>query len=546
MPKLMLFQAEARAALGRGVEKLTRTVQGTLGPKGGNTIIDTPLGTPIVSRDGVSIVQEIELEDLFENIGAQVAREVSMKTNEVAGDGTTTAMVLANALIQQGFAVVKERANPIDVVDGMEQAIVAVIKQLKRSAQPISDDATLASVARIAANDPTLGKLVAQAVRKVGANGIITVEYGQTTETTLDLVEGFAFDRSYLSHHMVTNPETMDAIIDNALLLLTDQRIQSAQDIGVLQAISAAEGRPLLIIAEDLSAEALAALLAANTSGGPRLVAVHPPEYGKWRQAMLEDIATVTGGRVLARELGARVSDVQLSDFGSAEQVWVTAEQTVIRGGGGNPAQIRGRQAQVLRQLEVTEAMVDRDKLEIRQAKLAGGIAVIRVGGVTPSEQKRRDQMIEDAISATRAAVAEGVVAGGGAAYVHSAAALNGLIATLSGGAKEGAQLVQRALNEPLRCIAENCGSPDPEAIVARVAAAPPGTGFNAWTGELVDMVAAGIIDPVKVSYTALQNAGSVAGLILTTQALVADKPEFDDPTAGPTRGGGAEKLGMD
>jgi chaperonin GroEL len=546
MPKLMLFQAEARAALGRGVEKLTKTVQGTLGPKGGNTIIDTPLGTPIVSRDGVSIVQEIELEDLFENIGAQVAREVSMKTNEVAGDGTTTAMVLANALIQQGFAVVKQRANPIDVVDGIEQAIAHVIKQLKRAAQPIKDDNALASVARIAANDPALGRLVAQAVRKVGANGIITVEYGQGTETTLDLVEGFAFDRTYLSHHMVTNPETMDAIIDNALLLLTDQRIRSPQEIAALHAIATSEGRPMLIIAEDIVPEALSALLAANQSGGPRLVAVHPPEYGKWRQAMLEDIATITGGRVLARELGARVSDVQLSDFGSAEQVWVTPEQTVIRGGNGDPQQIRGRQAQVLRQLEQTEALVDRDKLEIRQAKLAGGIAVIRVGGVTPSEQKRRDQMIEDAISATRAAVAEGVVAGGGTAYVQAAATLNELIGSLGGGAKDGAQLVQRALTEPLRCIAENCGAPDPAAIVARVQAAPPGTGFNAWTGELVDMVEAGIIDPVKVSYTALQNAGSVAGLILTTQALVADKPEFDDPTAGPTRGGGAEQLGMD
>jgi chaperonin GroEL len=546
MPKLMLFQAEARAALGRGVEKLTRTVQGTLGPKGGNTIIDTPLGTPIITRDGVSIVQEIELEDRFENIGAQVAREVSMKTNEVAGDGTTTAMVLANALVQHGFAVVKEKASPIDVVDGMQQAISVVIKALKASAQPLQNDEAAVAVARIASNDTALGRIVAQAVKKVGPNGIITVEYGQTSETTLDLVEGFSFDRTYLSHHMVTHPETMEAIIDNALILLTDQRIQSAQDILGLQARAAAEGRPLLIIAEDLSPEALSALLTANNSGGPRLLAVHPPEYGKWRQAMLEDIATVTGGRVLARELGARVSDVQLADLGSAEQIWVTAEQTVIRGGGGNPAQIRGRQAQVLRQLEATEAMVDRDKLEMRQAKLAGGIAVIRVGGVTPAEQKRRDQLIEDAISATRAAVEEGVVAGGGAALVHSASQLDSLIATLAGGAKEGAKMVQRALSEPLRCIAENCGADDPAAIVARVAAAPKGVGFNAWTGELVDMVGAGIIDPVKVSYTALQNAGAVAALILTTQALIADKPEDDDPTAGPTRGGGAEKLGMD
>jgi chaperonin GroEL len=542
----MLFQAEARAALGRGVEKLTKTVQGTLGPKGGNTIIDTPLGTPIVSRDGVSIVQEIELEDRFENIGAQVAREVSMKTNEIAGDGTTTAMVLANALIQQGFAVVKQKASPIDVVEGMNQAIAVVIDTLKRSAQPLKDDDANAAVARIAANDAALGRLVAKAVRKVGPAGIISVEYGQTIETTLDLMEGFSFDRSYLSHHMVTDVETMEAILDNALVLLTDQHIQTANEVRSLQAKVDAEDRPLLIIAESISAEALSALLAISADGGPRLVAVHPPEYGKWRQAMLEDIATMTGGRVLSKELGAKIEQVQLRDLGTARQIQVTPEQTVITGGGGDAAQIRGRRAQVQRQLEATEALVDRDKLEMRQAKLSGGVAVIRVGGVTPSEQKRRDQLIEDAINATRAAVEEGIVAGGGAAFVHSAAALDELIASLSGGERDGARVVQRALTEPLRCIAENCGVEQPDTIVARVTASPKGTGFNAWTGELVDMIGAGIIDPVKVSYTALQNAGAVAGLILTTQALIADKPEFDDPTAGPTRGGGAERLGMD
>jgi chaperonin GroEL len=542
----MLFQAEARAALGRGVEKLTRTIQGTLGPKGGNTIIDTPLGIPIVTRDGVSIVQEIELEDLFENIGAQVAREVSMKTNEVAGDGTTTAMVLANALVQQGFAVVKQKASPVDVVEGMNQAITAVIKALKGTAQPLKDDEATAAVARIAANDAKLGRLVAKAVRKVGPAGIITVDYGQTAETTLDLVEGFAFDRSYLSHHMVTDVESMEVILKDALILLTDQRIQSSQEIRAIHALAAAEGHPLLIIAEDIAPEALSTLLALSASGGPRLAAVHPPEYGKWRQAMLEDIAVITGGRVLSRELGARVEQLQGADLGRAQEIQVTAEQTVITGGGGNPAQIRGRQAQVLRQLEATEAMVDRDKLEMRQAKLSGGIAVIRVGGVTPTEQKRRDQLIEDAINATRAAVEEGVVPGGGTAYVQCSVALDSLIATLAGGEKDGALVVQRALREPLRCIAENCGVERPEEIVARVAAAPKGVGFNAWTGELVDMVGAGIIDPVKVSYTALQNAGAVAGLILTTQALVADKPEDVDVTAGPTRGGGAERLGMD
>jgi len=545
MPKIMLFQAEARAALGRGVEKLARTVQGTLGPKGGNTIIDTPLGTPIVSRDGVSIVQEIELEDPFENIGAQVAREVSMKTNEVAGDGTTTAMVLANALIQQGFAVVKQKANPIDVVEGIAQAIAVVVKALKVAAQPLKDDHAIAAVARIAANDAALGRLVGEAVRKVGANGIITVEYAQSNETTLELVEGFGFDRTYLSHHMVTDVETMEAVLDSPLLLLTDQRIQTPQEIRSLHALATKAGRPLLIIAEDVSADALATLLATKTSGGSQLVAVNPPEYGKWRQAMLEDIATMTGGRVLARELGARIEQVQIDDLGRAQQIRVTPDQTVISGGGGDAAQIRGRRTQVQRQLEQTEVMVDHDKLEMRLAKLSGGIAVIRVGGLTPSEQKRRDQLIEDAINATRAAVEEGVVAGGGTAYINCIGVVDTLIATLSGGAQDGAKVVRRVLSEPLRCIAENCGVDNPQAVVERVVAAPRGVGFNAWTGELVEMVGAGIIDPVKVSYTALQNAGSVAALILTTQALVADKPEYDDPTAGPTRGGGAERLGM-
>jgi chaperonin GroEL len=428
----------------------------------------------------------------------------------------------------------------------MNQAIAAVIKGLKGMAQPLKDDEATASVARIAANDAKLGRLVAKAVRKVGPSGIITVDYGQTTETTLDLVEGFAFDRSYISHHMVTDVETMEVILKDALILLTDQRIQSPHEIRSIHALAAAEGRPLLIIAEDISAEALSTLIALSASGGPRLAAVHPPEYGKWRQAMLEDIAVITGGRVLSRELGGRIEQLQAADLGKAQEIQVTAEQTVITGGGGNAAQIRGRQAQVLRQLEATEALVDRDKLEMRQAKLAGGIAVIRVGGVTPTEQKRRDQLIEDSINATRAAVEEGVVPGGGTAYVQCSIALDSLIATLSGGEKDGALVVQRALREPLRCIAENCGVERPEEIVARVAAAPKGVGFNAWTGELVDMVSAGIIDPVKVSYTALQNAGAVAGLILTTQALVANKPDDVDVTAGPTRGGGAEKLGMD
>jgi chaperonin GroEL len=546
MPKIMLFQAEARAALARGVDKLTKTVQGTLGPKGGNTIIDRPVGTPIVSRDGVSIIAEIELEDIFENIGAQVAREVAMQTNETAGDGTTTAMILANALVQEGFAVVQDKVNPIDLVEGITQAIEVVIKALKSSAQRLPSDAALEAVAGLAANDPAVGRLVAEAMRTVGPEGIITVEFGQLAATTLEVSKGVAFDRSYLSHHMVTNVETMEAVLDNPLLLITDLRLQTAEQVYGLQAKIAPTGKPLLIIAEEVSPEAVAAILAKKTGNEPLMAAVHPPEFGKWRKALLEDIAILTGGRVLAKDLGARIEELVLGDLGTAQQIRVTADETVITGGGGDPIQIRGRRDHVRRQIELTEVMVDRDKLEMRLAKLSGGVATIRAGGVTPAERMHREQLIEDAINATRAALEEGVVAGGGTAFVQCAPVLESLIDSLSGDAREGVKIVQRVLNTPLRCIAENCGIDQPDAIIAQVAKAPKGTGFNARTGELVDMVSAGIMDPVKVSSSALKNAGSIAGLILTTQALIADKPEFDDPTIGPARGGGAERLGID
>ena len=539
----MLFQAEARAALGRGVEKLTKTIQGTLGPKGGNTIIDRPVGTPIISRDGVSIIKEIELEDRFENMGAQVAREVSMQTNEEAGDGTTTALILANAIIQEGFAVVKDRANPIDVVDGIDQAIDFVIQALKRQAQPIKTDQEIEAVARLASNEAKIGRLVAQAVKTVGPEGIIKVEYGALGETTMDLDEGASFDRGYLSHHMVTDVERMEAILDNALVLISDLKIQSVEQLLNLQARAGAQ--PLLVIAEEVSAEAIAAFLSQKRANTPALVAVHPPDYGKWRKAMLEDIAILTGGRVLTRELSARLEDVALADLGSANRIRVTTDNTFITGGGGDVAQIKGRRDHVRRQMDLTEVMIDRDKLEIRLAKLSGGVVVIRAGGVTPAERMRREQLIEDAINATRSAVEEGVVPGGGTALVQIAPGLDDLIAGLSGGAKDGAMVIQRALRAPLRCIAENCGVANPDEIVKRVAQSPAGTGFNGWTGELTDLKNAGIMDSVRSTCSALRNAGSIAGLILTTQALVTDKPEWDDPTYGAARGGGAERLEM-
>ena len=546
MPKLLLFEAEARAALGRGVEKLTKVIRGTLGPKGGNTIIDRPVGTPIISRDGVSIIEEIELEDLFENMGAQVAREVSMQTNEEAGDGTTTALILANAIIQEGFAVIDDKVNPVEVVSGIEQAIEIMVKTLQNSAQPIESDETVEAVAKIAANEAKIGRLVAKAVKLVGSEGIIKVEIGQLGETTMELDEGASFDRGYLSHHMVTDVERMEAVLENPLLLISDLRLNTPEQILGLHAKAQAAGRPLLIIAEDFSAEALTALLAKTKVEGPAIVAVHPPEFGKWRKATLEDMAIITGGQVLAKELGATIEDVKIEDMGTANRIRVTSDNTYVTGGGGDPAQIKGRRDHVRRQIGLTEVLVDRDKLEIRLAKLSGGVAIIRAGGVTPAERKRREQLIEDAINATRAALAEGVIPGGGTALVQNAPVLDDLIGSLSGGAQKGARIVQRALSEPLRCIAENCGMADPNDIVNRVAKAPKGTGFDAWSGELTDLISAGIIDPVRTPCSALRSAGSIASLILTTRALVADKPEWDDPTYGAARGGGAEKLDMD
>ncbi|MCB0213809.1 MAG: chaperonin GroEL, partial [Anaerolineae bacterium] len=432
MPKLLLFEADARAALGRGVEKLTNVIRGTLGPKGGNTIIDRPVGTPIISRDGVSIIEEIELEDLFENMGAQVAREVSMQTNEEVGDGTTTALILANAIIQKGFAVINDQVNPIEVVNGINQAIEVMITALQNSAQPVESDAIIEAVASIAATEPKIGRLVAQAIKTVGPEGIIKVEFGQLGDTTIELDEGASFDRGYLSHHMVTDVERMEAVLENPLILISDLRINTPQQILSLHAKAQDAGRPMLIIAEEISGEAMTALLSKTKAGGPAVVVVHPPEYGKWRKGLIEDIAIITGGRVLTRELGATVDDVTVDDLGTASQIRVTSDNTYVTGGAGDTAQIKGRRDHVRRQIDLTEVMVDRDKLEARLAKLSGGIAIIRAGGITPAERIRREQLIEDAINATRAAMEDGVIPGGGAALVQNAVALDDLIESLS------------------------------------------------------------------------------------------------------------------
>ena len=542
MPKIMLHDAAAREALGRGVAKLTKAVSGTLGPRGMNAVIDRPIGTPIVSRDGVSIANEIELECPFENMGAQVLREVSKQTNEVAGDGTTTATVLANFLVQDGLALLAAGTNPVELAEGLQMAIDETIKALKRSAKSLDGAKDLRAVASIAANNAELGEMVAEAFERAGNHGIVAVEFGSTVETTLEVIEGMAFERGYLSHHMVTDVERMQVVLDNPYILMTDQKILSIDELnGVFSVIE--RSRPLLIIAEEVAPPVIMMLLARREKDNFKVAAIHPPEYGHWRKAMLDDIAVATGGKVISRDLGGAVERARLEDLGSARQVRISSTKTLITAGHGKPKEIQARREQVSRQFEAAPENIERDKFQERLAKLSGGTAVILAGGATPVEQKRRAQSIEDSINATRAAIEEGIVPGGGVALMRVEPGLDGLIKKLKGGAKQGAVLVQRSLSQPFACIVTNSGR-DSAAAIAKVANAGDGQGFDARTGETVDMFKVGIIDPVKVSCCAVRNAGSVAALILTTQTLIAKKPDDYDITAVPARGGGAELLG--
>src|SRR5277367_5074037 len=542
MPKIMLHDAEAREALGRGVAKLTKAVSGTLGPRGMNAVMDRPIGTPIVSRDGVSIASEIELECPFENMGAQVLREVSKQTNEVAGDGTTTATVLANYLVQDGLVLLAAGANPVELVEGLEAAIEETIKALKRSAKSVDGAKGIRAIASIAANDAKLGAMVAEAFERAGNHGIVAVEFGSTVETTLEVIEGMAFERGYLSHHMVTDVERMQVVLDNPYILMTDQKIQSVDELSGVFSLIEKSRRPLLIIAEEVAPPVIMMLLSRREKDNFKVAAIHPPEYGHWRKAMLDDIAIATGGKVISADLGGRVERAELSDLGGARQVRISASKTLITAGRGEPRKIGARREQVMRQFEAAPENIERDKFQERIAKLSGGTAMILAGGATPVEQKRRTQLIQDSINATRAAIEEGVVPGGGIALLKIAPQLDDTIQGLEGSARKGAELLQRALSRPLFYIAANAGR-DGEVEVAKAAKSRNGYGFDARTGASVDMVRSGIIDPVKVCYSAVRNAASVAGLILTTQTLIAKKPDDYDPTAGPARGGGAELL---
>jgi chaperonin GroEL len=542
MAKMMLHDQEAREALGRGVAKLAKAVRGTLGPRGMNAIIDRPIGTPIVSRDGVSIASEVELEDPFENMGAQVLREVSKQTNEVAGDGTTTATVLADVLVQDGLRLLAAGANPVELVEGLEIAVTETIAALKRSATSVAGAGGLRAVASIAANDSTLGAMVAEAFERAGNHGIVAVEFGATVETTLEVVEGMAFERGYLSHHMVTDVERMQVVLDEPFILMTDHKIVTIEQLnGVISLIEKSE-RPLLIIAEEVAPPVIMQLLARREKSNFKVAAIHPPEYGHWRKAMLEDIAIATGGKVISVDLGGRIEKAELSDLGSARQVRISASKTLITAGRGEPRKINARREQVMRQYDAAPENIERDKFQERIAKLSGGTAMILAGGATPVEQKRRTQLIEDSINATRAAIEEGIVPGGGIALLKAAPQLDETISGLKGSTRQGAELLQRALSRPLFYIASNAGL-DGEAEVTKAARGLNGHGLDARNGAFVDMVKSGIIDPVKVSYSAVRNAASVAGLILTTQTLIAKRPDDYDPTSGAARGGGAELL---
>lgn len=542
MPNMLLHSGEARRALARGVARLAAAVEPTLGPKGMNAMIDRPVGTPLVTRDGVSIATEIELPDRFENMGAQVVREVSMQTNEVAGDGTTTAIVLANAMIQQGVVQAERGARAVDLCRGIELAVEAVVTALKASAVPAEGNPRiLAAVANIAATDPRLGAIVAEAHERVGKDGIIAADFSVTVETHLEVVEGMSFERGYLSHHMVTHQDEMEVHLERPLILLTDQKILHPSALDTARGIADAEGRPLLIVAEEVAPEVVVTLLEAAAPG--KYLIVHPPEYGHWRKAQMDDLAILTGGEVLARDLGRKLENVTRAQLGAARQVRSSANQTTVIKGEGDPGAISARRAQVQRQYDIAPPNIEQDKLRERLAKLSGGTAVIHAGGLTPVEQKRKIQLIEDSLHAIRAAVEEGVVPGGGSALAHVVPLLGPLSAGLTGDVAAGVELVRSVLTRPLARIAINAGC-DPNAVIAEVIRSGEGHGFDAAQGTFRNMIEAGIVDPVRVTCSALANAASVACLILTTETLIGHSEEYVDPTAGAALGGGAERLG--
>ena len=541
MAKDIIFGEDARKALQSGIDKLANTVKITLGPKGRNVVLDKKYGAPLITNDGVTIAKEIELDDPFENMGAQLVKEVATKTNDAAGDGTTTATLLAQALVREGMKNIAAGANPMVLKKGMDQAVDTAVETIVANSKKIEGSDEIARVGAVSAADENIGKLIAEAMEKVTADGVITLEESKTAETYSEVVEGMQFDRGYIAPYMVTDTDKMEAVLDDAYILITDKKISNIQEILPLLEQIVKTGRPLFIVAEDVEGEALSTLIVNKLRGTFTCVAVKAPGFGDRRKEMLQDIAILTGGQVISSELGLELSETTMEQLGRARQVVVQKENTIIVDGAGNSDDIKARVGQIKSQIENTTSDFDREKLQERLAKLSGGVAVIKVGAATEVEMKEKKLRIEDALAATKAAVEEGIVAGGGTALINAMPAVKKLVDKLSGDEKTGAQIVYKALEEPVRQIAVNAGLEGSVIIDKIIRSRKVGYGFNAYTSEYVDMIPAGIVDPTKVTRSALQNAASVASMVLTTESLVADKkdPQADAAMAAAAAGAG-------
>jgi len=536
MAKMIEYNSTARDKIKKGVDKLANAVKVTLGPKGRNVVIDKKFGSPTVTKDGVTVAKEIELEDAFENMGAQMVKEVASKTSDIAGDGTTTATVLAQAMYREGLKNVTAGANPMALKRGIEAAIRAIVDEIKKMSREVESKTEIAQVGAISANnDMMIGNLIADAMDKVGKDGVITVEEAKSTETTLEVVEGMQFDRGYLSPYFVTNPDNMEAVLEDALILIHDKKISTMKDLLPILEKVAQMGKPLLAISEDVEGEALATMVVNKLRGTLKVCAVKAPGFGDRRKAMLEDIATLTGGKVISEELGFKLENTVPSDLGKAKRITIDKDNTTIVEGGGKTDEIKGRINQIKKQIEETTSDYDKEKLQERLAKLAGGVAVINVGAATETEMKEKKARVEDALHATRAAVEEGIIPGGGVVYLRAEKALDRL--KLVGDEAVGALIVRKSLEEPIRQICENAGA-EGSIVVNNVRDKEINYGFNAETNEYGDMIKMGVIDPTKVSRTALENAASIAALLLTTEALIADKPEKKEQMPGMPPGG--------
>ena len=541
MAKDIIFGEDARKALQSGIDKLANTVKITLGPKGRNVVLDKKYGAPLITNDGVTIAKEIELDDPFENMGAQLVKEVATKTNDAAGDGTTTATLLAQALVREGMKNIAAGANPMVLKKGMDQAVDTAVETIVANSKKIEGSDEIARVGAVSAADENIGKLIAEAMEKVTADGVITLEESKTAETYSEVVEGMQFDRGYIAPYMVTDTDKMEAVLDDAYILITDKKISNIQEILPLLEQIVKAGKKLLIIAEDVEGEALSTLIVNKLRGTFTCVAVKAPGFGDRRKEMLQDIAILTGGQVISSELGLELSETTMEQLGRARQVVVQKENTIIVDGAGNSDDIKARVGQIKSQIENTTSDFDREKLQEGLAKLSGGVAVIKVGAATEVEMKEKKLRIEDALAATKAAVEEGIVAGGGTALINAMPAVKKLVDKLSGDEKTGAQIVYKALEEPVRQIAVNAGLEGSVIIDKIIRSRKVGYGFNAYTSEYVDMIPAGIVDPTKVTRSALQNAASVASMVLTTESLVADKkdPQADAAMAAAAAGAG-------